>query len=63
MLFSDNQATLQIASNQSFMNKQRPTSVYDPVPREDFWVKAQKTKNGEFRSGDVKEKAEKIASL
>ncbi|KAH9704714.1 hypothetical protein KPL70_011578 [Citrus sinensis] len=42
---------------------QRATSVYDPVPREDLWVEARKTNNGEFRSEDVKEKAEKITDL
>ncbi|XP_052295800.1 uncharacterized protein LOC127898649 [Citrus sinensis] len=42
---------------------QRATGVYAPVPREDLWVEARKTKNGEFRSEDVKEKAEKITDL
>ncbi|ESR57336.1 hypothetical protein CICLE_v10023560mg, partial [Citrus x clementina] len=42
---------------------QRATGVYAPIPREDLWVEARKTKNGEFRSEDVKEKAEKITDL
>ncbi|KAH9729907.1 hypothetical protein KPL70_009493 [Citrus sinensis] len=42
---------------------QRATGVYAPVPREDLWVEARKTNNGEFRSEDVKEKAEKITDL
>ncbi|KAK9176499.1 hypothetical protein WN944_028516 [Citrus x changshan-huyou] len=42
---------------------QRATGVYALVPREDLWVEARKTKNGEFRSEDVKEKAEKITDL